>query len=266
MRSASTAVWAALTLSLGGAPCSALAAGAVIPIEGDVFQTPPSAAEPEPGTACQVADAYVKPIQAGEYDHVADAFAPAAVFVAPNGQTLRGRAAIGAFYSSFLGRTRPQIIPLSFMAVGRQCVMELASRADASEPYRLAAIDHFNGRRRGAGGADGGLRQTANRRHGARRRQVDPCGEAERGAIIAHVRRPSGRRLEDVEVIGALARLAFPGRARRPAADRAGDAIRNGEANRLISRTRRKLLFPRHLSLRPPDGFPLERRKTAQVN
>ena len=121
----------------------AAAADNVVPIRGDIFDAAPSAARAPPGP-CSAPKAYVDLINSGRYGEIGTLFAEDAVFVAPNGKVLHGRPAIQAFYGAYLSQTRPDIIPLSFIADGRECLMELAFRAPGKGPYRLAAIDHWS--------------------------------------------------------------------------------------------------------------------------
>jgi hypothetical protein len=58
---------------------------------------------------------------------------------------LHGSKAIGAFYRNSLGRAVQTIIPISFIAGGNECIMELAAVTKLGEEtkYKLDAIDHF---------------------------------------------------------------------------------------------------------------------------
>jgi hypothetical protein len=111
----------------------------------DVLDGTPPSASADGKPACAVARQYVERINAGRYDEVSSLFAPDAVFLTPTGAVLTGREQIGQFYKSLLGQLRPAVVPISFIADGRECVMELAAvtQHDAPRQYRLAAIDHF---------------------------------------------------------------------------------------------------------------------------
>ncbi len=63
--------------------------------------------------------------------------------MSPDGNIYHGQAEITRFYSNFLGRVKPAIVPLSFVGEGNECIMELASRIDPDGKFRLSAIDHF---------------------------------------------------------------------------------------------------------------------------
>lgn len=116
---------------------------------GDVFaQRPPSdSADDKP--VCATAAKYVELINAGRYSELQSLFAEDAVFLTPVGKVLHGRDEIGDFYTAFLDKAVPEIVAISYIADGRECVMELAARTslDPDDPnadkYQLGAIDHF---------------------------------------------------------------------------------------------------------------------------
>ena len=112
---------------------------------GDVFDTPPKAASSKGKASCQTAQKYVDNVNAGRYQDQGALFADDAVFVRPDGKVSHGAVEIGAFYKNFLGKMVPTIIPISFIADGPECVMELAAvtKLGGEEKYKLAAIDHF---------------------------------------------------------------------------------------------------------------------------
>ncbi|MGE0387425.1 MAG: nuclear transport factor 2 family protein [Gammaproteobacteria bacterium] len=112
--------------------------------QGDVFDTAPPAASAQGKPACQPAQQYVDITAQRRYQDLGSLFAEDAVFVAPNGKVLRGADEIGAFYAAFLPTIDPDNVPISFIADGSECVMELVSRIKHGDgKYRLAAIDHF---------------------------------------------------------------------------------------------------------------------------
>ena len=74
------------------------AAQSSTPILNDEFATPPPAADPADRLACKVAAEYVARINAGRYDEVGPLFGEHAIFLAPTGQRIVGRLAIGRFY------------------------------------------------------------------------------------------------------------------------------------------------------------------------
>ena len=112
---------------------------------GDVFDTPPKAASAKGKASCQVAQKYVDNVNAGRYQDQGTLFADDAVFVRPDGKVSRGAKEMGDFYKNFLGMMVPTIIPISFIADGSECVMELAAitKLGGEEKYKLGAIDHF---------------------------------------------------------------------------------------------------------------------------
>lgn len=127
------------------ATCTPVFAQVSINPQGDVFDSPPPAASASGRPACQVAQRYIDLTAEEKYDQLGSLFSDDAVFVAPTGTVLRGSKAIGEFYATFLPRIKPRNVPISFIADGNQCVMELvsATNLDNYAKYRLAAIDHF---------------------------------------------------------------------------------------------------------------------------
>jgi hypothetical protein len=133
-----------------------LAASIVTPIESDVFDTIPVAAQPSPGLACAAAHACVELITAGRYGEIGILFSSDAIFVAPDSNIYHGQAEITRFYSNFLARVKPSIIPLSFIGEGDECIMELAYQ----RPGRQISFERhrpFHGRWFWKDPADGGL-------------------------------------------------------------------------------------------------------------
>ena len=134
-----------IATAIAGLMC-ATAAGQTVSVHphADVFDSPPPAASAQGKPACQPARQYVDITAARRYQDLGTLFADDAVFVAPNGKVLRGAKEIGAFYEGFLPTIDPDNIPISFIADGTECVMELVSRVKHGDgKYRLAAIDHF---------------------------------------------------------------------------------------------------------------------------
>jgi hypothetical protein len=95
------------------------------------------------GDPCEVPREYIKLINGGSYDSVGGLFAADAVYMGPDGKTRHGSKQIGAFYSRFLPRLKPQLRAASFFASGNQCVMELENKNTRSGKFSLTAIDHF---------------------------------------------------------------------------------------------------------------------------
>jgi hypothetical protein len=106
------------------------------------FASMPPRSQPLPGSACEIADAYVKLIAADRAPEVPALFAPDGVFIGPPDRVHRGPAEINKFYSRV---HQGGAIPLSFIDRGDECIMELAGqRATPTGPqYKLVAIDHF---------------------------------------------------------------------------------------------------------------------------
>ena len=107
------------------------------------FKTPPPRGPVAPGSACEVAEEYVRQINASRPAMgIADLFAEDGVVLQGGGKLLRGRKEIHGFYSvTDAGRG---VIPLSFIDNGAECVMEIAIQGYGSnEPWKLAGARHF---------------------------------------------------------------------------------------------------------------------------
>jgi hypothetical protein len=117
----------------------------------DVFDSPPPAASAHGKRACAPAQRYVELIAAERYDEVGTLFADDAVFVTPIGKVLHGSTEIGKFYAELMPKLKPRNVPISFIADGDECIMELvtATNLDDFAKYRLAAIDHFTVNKQG---------------------------------------------------------------------------------------------------------------------
>jgi hypothetical protein len=107
------------------------------------FKTPPPRGPVTPGSACEVAEEYVRQINAKRpATGVAELFAEDGVVLQPGGKLLRGRKEIHGFYDvTDAGRG---VIPLSFIDNGAECDMEIAiQRYGPDETWRLAGSRHF---------------------------------------------------------------------------------------------------------------------------
>ena len=98
---------------------------------------------PGAGSPCSVPHEYVKIINEGKYDSVGRLFANDAVYLGPDGKTRHGAKAIGAFYSSFLPRLKPELRASRFFEQGNECMMELENKSSQTGSYRPTAVDHF---------------------------------------------------------------------------------------------------------------------------
>ena len=89
------------------------------------FKTPPPRGTVTPGSACEVAEEYVRQINAKRPAMgVSELFAEDGVVLQGGGKLLRGRKEIHGFYSvTDAGRG---VIPLSFIDNGAECYMEIA--------------------------------------------------------------------------------------------------------------------------------------------
>ena len=72
-------------------------------------------------------------VQTGETAKMGDLFAEDGVFLVPNGQVLKGRDAINAFFSRMAGH-KTEAVAFNYVAEGSQCVMEMAGRHDPKNP------------------------------------------------------------------------------------------------------------------------------------
>jgi hypothetical protein len=107
------------------------------------FKVPPPRGAVTPGSACEVAEEYVRQINAKRpATGVGDLFAEDGVVLQGKGKVLRGRKEIHGFYDvTDAGRG---VIPLSFLDNGAECVMEIAiQRYGPDETWRLAGARHF---------------------------------------------------------------------------------------------------------------------------
>jgi hypothetical protein len=95
------------------------------------------------GGACSAPREYVKVINDGKYDSVGSLFADNAVYMGPDGKTRHGSKDIGAFYSRFLPRLKPQLRGSRFFEQGNECMMELENKNSRTGEFAPTAIDHF---------------------------------------------------------------------------------------------------------------------------
>lgn len=107
------------------------------------FKTPPPRGVVTPGSACEVAEEYVRQINAKRpATGVAELFAEDGLVLQGGGKLLRGRKEIHGFYDvTDAGRG---VIPLSFIDNGAECDMEIAiQRYGPDETWRLSGSRHF---------------------------------------------------------------------------------------------------------------------------
>lgn len=107
------------------------------------FTTPPPRGTVTPDSACEVAEEYVRQINASRPAlGIAGLFAEDGVAFQGGGKLLRGRQEIHAFYSAT--DAGAGVIPLSFVDNGAECFMEIAIQAyGPNQPWRLAGVRHF---------------------------------------------------------------------------------------------------------------------------
>jgi hypothetical protein len=105
-------------------------------------QNPPQEI-PVAGGPCTTPHQYVELINDGKYDSVGGLFAHDAVYMGPDGKTRRGSRDIGAFYSRFLPKLKPQLRASKFFAQGNECMMELENKSTRTGEFTPTAVDHF---------------------------------------------------------------------------------------------------------------------------
>jgi hypothetical protein len=107
------------------------------------FKTPPPRGTVTLDSACEVAEEYVRQINAKRpATGVAELFAEDGVVLQGGGKLLRGRKEIHGFYDVTDGGRG--VIPLSFIDNGAECDMEIAiQRYGPDETWRLAGSRHF---------------------------------------------------------------------------------------------------------------------------
>ena len=107
------------------------------------FKTPPPRGTVTPGSACEVAEEYVRQINFKRPAMgVSELFAEDAELLQDRGRLLKGRKAIHAFYSTTDGGRA--VIPIAFLDSGPECYMEIAiQRYGPDETFRLAGTRHF---------------------------------------------------------------------------------------------------------------------------
>jgi len=87
------------------------------------------------------ADRYVEVATADGKEALAELFAPEGVFMAPDGNTYRGRRGIAAFYRRHLADVVPEFHIQNAVTEGRSCWIELAN-GSLEDPVYLAT-NHF---------------------------------------------------------------------------------------------------------------------------
>ena len=107
------------------------------------FKAPPPRGVVKPGSACVVAEEYVRQVNAKRPAMgVSELFAENAELLQDRGRLLKGRGAIHAFYSTTDGGRA--VIPIAFIDSGAECYMEISiQRYGADETFRLAGTRHF---------------------------------------------------------------------------------------------------------------------------
>jgi len=107
------------------------------------FTTPPPRGTVTPDSACEVAEEYVRQINASRPAMgISDLFAEDGVVFQGGGKLLRGRQEIHSLYSAT--DAGAGVIPLAFIDNGAECVMEIAIQGYGNnQPWRMAGSRHF---------------------------------------------------------------------------------------------------------------------------
>src|SRR5204863_10142973 len=107
------------------------------------FKTPPPRGTVTPDSACEVAEEYVRQINASRPAMgISELFAEDGIAFQGGGKLLRGRQEIHGFYSTTDAGSG--VIPLAFIDNGAECVMEMAIQGyGTNEPRKLAGVRHF---------------------------------------------------------------------------------------------------------------------------
>jgi hypothetical protein len=107
------------------------------------FKSPPPRGAVRPGSACVVAEEYVRQVnEKRPAMRLSELFADDAELLQDRGRLLKGRAAIHAFYSTTDGGR--SVIPIAFIDSGAECYMEISiQRYGPDETFRLAGTRHF---------------------------------------------------------------------------------------------------------------------------
>jgi len=93
--------------------------------------------------SCSTPRQYVELINDGKYNAVGSLFAGDALYMGPDGRTRHGAKEIGAFYSRFLPKLKPQLRASKFFEQGNECMMELENKSSQSGEFSPVAVDHF---------------------------------------------------------------------------------------------------------------------------
>jgi hypothetical protein len=109
----------------------------------EAYAQNPSQSTSAASGACSTPHQYVELINDGKYNSVGSLFAEDAVYMGPDGKTRHGSKEIGAFYSGFLPKLKPQLRASKFFAQGNECMMELENKSSRTGEFTPAAVDHF---------------------------------------------------------------------------------------------------------------------------
>jgi hypothetical protein len=141
------AVVCGMAAANGAEPGIVIAGGALDPHfpGAETYVTEPTSARVPPGKACVAAQSYVYFINAGQLQEIAGLFGDDAVILDPMRQTVRGIAAVRAFYAAKISALKPQLIAVAYLGDDQDCMVELASGRELQGRlrYTLVSIDHF---------------------------------------------------------------------------------------------------------------------------
>ncbi len=117
--------------------------GATGRIDTLIFDRAPVAAIAERDGPCRVVRTYLGHVNAKRARDVSRLFAKDFVFISPTGQIIKNHSDVESYYSTMLAKRSTHLVPVSILSAGHVCVMELATRTDPEDFYRLSAMDHF---------------------------------------------------------------------------------------------------------------------------
>jgi hypothetical protein len=135
--------------------CTLLAAAAMVLTAG-LTSAPLSAAEAD---ACAVSKKYIELLQTKKFDEIGNLYAADAVFFAPTGRTLRGKAEIGNYYKATVSNAGLILRGQNYVGSKTECYFEIWHRSKlnadgkyvnaADGDFHRAAADHFTVNDRG---------------------------------------------------------------------------------------------------------------------
>jgi hypothetical protein len=111
----------------------------------DVYIGTPKSGDPGDWLAGRTAQKYIEYLHDGRYAELASLFTDDAIFLDPLRRGVNGPSEVRAFYEKTVGPMRIEIIGVSYIGSGNECMVELAIKVkiEDQERYILSSIDHF---------------------------------------------------------------------------------------------------------------------------